>query len=146
MPASDPGPDAASPAPGGWADGVCEFFGLRFEEPGLVRLTIRPELLNQAGLLSGPVSYAMVDYAMGSALWAQRNEGEAIATLSIAVNYLQSATEGDIVCHAHVDRRNRTAATLRATVLAEDGRLLLTAIGSFTIFPRGRVPVVEPAP
>ena len=50
----------------------------------------------------------MVDYAMGSALWAQRNEGEAIATLSISVNYLQSATEGDIVCHAHVDRRNRT--------------------------------------
>lgn len=144
MPASDPGPAPPSPAPGGFVDDICAFLGLRFEEPGLVRLTLRPELLNGAGLLSGAVGYTMIDYAMGSALWAQRNEGEAIATLSISVNYLQSAREGDVVCHAHVDRRNRTAATLRATVLAEDGRLLLTAIGSFTIFPRGKVPVVEP--
>lgn len=125
---------AGSHAPGGRVDGVVDFLGLRFEEPGVVRLTVRPELLNRAGLLSGAVGYTMVDYAMGSALWAQRNDGEGIATLSIAVNYLQSATAGDLVCHAHVDRRNRTAATLRATVLADDGRLLLTAIGSYSIF------------
>lgn len=137
---SSPDSDAPTPShqPGGMDDGVIDFLGLRFEEPGIVRVTVRPELLNRAGLLSGAVGYTMVDYAMGSALWAQRNEGEGIATLSIAVNYLQTATEGDVVCHAHVDRRNRTAATLRATVMADDGRLLLTAIGSFSIFPRRR--------
>ncbi len=134
MSSRDTDPQATSHAPGGHVDGVVEFLGLRFEEPGVVRLTVRPELLNRAGLLSGAVGYTMVDYAMGSALWAQRNDGEGIATLSIAVNYLQSATAGDLVCHAHVDRRNRTAATLRATVLADDGRLLLTAIGSYSIF------------
>lgn len=125
-------------APGGRADAVIDALGLRFEEPGVVRLTVRPDLLNRANLLSGPVSYAMVDYAMGSALWAQLSEDEAIATLSISVNYLQSAIAGDVICHAHVDRRNRTAATLRATVVADDGRLLVTAIGSFSIFPRRR--------
>lgn len=138
MSTSEPAADPHAHAPGGRGDAVIEFLGLRFEEPGVVRLTIRPDLLNRATLLSGPVSYAMVDYAMGSALWAQLADDEAIATLSISVNYLQSATEGDLVCHAHVDRRNRTAATLRATVMADDGRLLLTAIGSFTIFPRRR--------
>ena len=141
----DAGRDSTSHAPGGQVDGVVDFLGLRFEEPGVVRLTVRPDLLNRAGMLSGAVGYTMVDYAMGSALWAQRNEDEAIATLSIAVNYLQTATEGDVVCHAHVDRRNRTAATLRATVLADDGRLLLTAIGSYSIFPRRRQVVEPPA-
>lgn len=136
MTPADGTPHDASPAPGGMVDDIGAFLGLRFEDPGIVRLTIRPELLNRAGILSGTVAYAMADYAMGSALWAQRNEGEGIATLSISVNYLQTATAGDIVCRAHVDRRNRTAATLRATVEAEDGRLLLTAIGSFSIFPR----------
>ena len=115
-----------------------EFLGFRFEAPGTIRVTVGPEHINGAGILSGAVTYAMVDYAMGSALWAQLSEDEGIATLSISVNYLQTAIAGDIVCNAAVDRRNRSAATLRATVEAEDGRLLLTAIGSYSIFERGR--------
>jgi uncharacterized protein (TIGR00369 family) len=125
-------------APGEQYDDIGGFIGFRYEEPGVIRVTIAPHLFNRAGLLSGAVTYAMVDYAMGSALWVQRNEGEGIATLSISINYLQTATEGDIVCRASVDRRNRTAATLRATVEADDGRLLCTAIGSYSIFPRKR--------
>jgi len=125
-------------APGGTLDPLTEFLGFRFEAPGIIRVTIGPKHINGAGILSGAVTYAMVDYAMGSALWAQRNEDEGIATLSISVNYLQTAIAGNIVCDAVVDRRNRTAATLRATVEADDGRLLLTAIGSYSIFERGR--------
>ncbi len=125
-------------APGGTLDPLTAFLGFRFEAPGIIRVTIAPKHINGAGILSGAVTYAMVDYAMGSALWAQRNEDEGIATLSISVNYLQTAIAGDIVCSAAVDRRNRTAATLRATVEADDGRLLLTAIGSFSIFEQGR--------
>ena len=124
--------------PGDTLDPLTEFLEFRFEAPGVIRLTIAEKHINGGGILSGAVTYAMVDYAMGSALWAQRNEDEGIATLSISVNYLQTAISGDIVCHATVDRRNRTAATLRATVEADDGRLLLTAIGSFSIFERGR--------
>lgn len=108
--------------------------GLRDDGVGVIRLEIRDELLNPGGLLSGAVTYAMVDYAMASALLAQRNPGEGIATLSISINYLQTAREGDVVCRAQVDRRNRTAATLRATVETEAGLLLVTAIGSYSIF------------
>jgi len=128
----------AVPGPDHPLDAVERLCGFHYEGPGVIRVTIRPELMNRAGLLSGAVSYAMVDYAMGSALWAYRNPGEGIATLSISVNYLQTAREGDIVCRASVDRRNRSAATLRATVEADDGRLLLTAIGSYSIYPLKR--------
>lgn len=125
----------AEPAAGRARDGISSFLDFRYPEPGVIALDVRDDLLNRGGLLSGAVTYAMVDYAMGSALWAQRNEDEGIATLSISINYLQTAREGEVVCRAQVDRRNRTAATLRATVEAADGRLLATAIGSYSIFP-----------
>jgi uncharacterized protein (TIGR00369 family) len=119
-------------------DGVTEWFGLRWDSPTTSRLTIRPELINLGGMLSGVATYALVDYTMGSALWAQTSEDEAIATLNIAINYVASATEGDVICAVMLDRRNRRAATMRAEVSHEDGRLMATAIGSYSIFPRRR--------
>lgn len=119
-------------------DGVSAFFGMRWRDARTIELEVRPELLNQVGLLSGVVAYALVDYCMGSALWVQTTDEEAIATASISVNYLATATEGTITCTSTVDRRNRTAGMTRSEVRSDDDRLLLTAIGTFTIFPRKR--------
>ena len=55
--------------------------------------------------------------------------------MSISINYVQTATEGDVVCTTELDRRNRRLAVLRSEVRADDGRLLATAIGSYTIYP-----------
>src|SRR5204863_2988938 len=94
-------------------DGVTGFMGMRWDDPETVRLTIRPELVNRGGLLSGVASFALVDYCMGSTLWAHTNEGERIATINISINYVQTATEGDIVCRTTLDRRNRRTAVMR---------------------------------
>jgi uncharacterized protein (TIGR00369 family) len=126
-------------------DGVSSFMGLRWEDPQTVRLTIRPELINSGGLLSGVATYAMVDYCMGSALWAQTTKEERIATISISINYVQTATDGEIVCRTTLDRRNRTTAVMRSDVRHEDGRLLVTAIGSYTIFPARKRPATPAA-
>ena len=69
---------------------------------------VQPALLNGGGLLLGPVGFALVDYSMASALWAQRNPGELIATINVSLNFIQSASEGELACIATVDRRNRT--------------------------------------
>ncbi len=119
-------------------DGITGFFGLRWDEPGIVRVQIRPDLINRGGLLSGVVAYAMVDYSMGSALWAQTADEEAIATVHIAINYIQTATEGEIVCRSELDRRNRHIGIMKSTVHAESGTLLVDAIGSYSIFLRKR--------
>ena len=119
-------------------DDVSRWFGIRWDDPGRSRLTIRPDLINAGGLLSGVATYALVDYTMGSALWAQTTGDEAIATVNIAINYIQTAVEGDVLCSTRVDRRNRTSAVLRSEVTHEDGLLLATAIGSYAIFPRRR--------
>ncbi len=108
--AAAPPPPAEGP---GALDGVTAFMGLRWEDPQTVRLQIRPELINRGGLLSGVVTYAMVDYCMGSTLWAQTTREERIATISISINYIQTATEGEIVCRTVLDRRNRTIGILR---------------------------------
>jgi uncharacterized protein (TIGR00369 family) len=76
---------------------------------------------------------------MGSALWMHRERGERIATISISINYLRTAREGDVICESKLDRRNDRVAVLRSEVSDEGGRLLATAIGSFSIFPKERL-------
>ena len=120
-------------------DGLSRWLGIRWEAYDRVRLTIRDELINPAGLLSGPVAYALIDYCMGSTLWKSREQGERIATIGISINYVQTAREGDVICEATLDRRNDRIAVLSARVTHEDERLLATAIGSFAIFPRDRL-------
>jgi acyl-coenzyme A thioesterase PaaI-like protein len=119
-------------------DGMSRFIGMRWEDPQTVWATIRPELINAAGLLSGVATYALVDYCMGSTLWAQTVRGERIATISISINYIQTATEGEIVCRSELDRRNRHIGILKSSVHAENGILLATAIGSYSIFTKKR--------
>jgi acyl-coenzyme A thioesterase PaaI-like protein len=131
--------EPAGPGRGAGAfDGVSGFMGLRWDDPQTVRLQIRPELINAGGLLSGVVTYAMVDYCMGSTLWVHTTAEERIATISISINYVQTAVEGELVCRSVLDRRNRTNAVMRSEISHEDGRLLVTAIGSYTIFSRRR--------
>jgi acyl-coenzyme A thioesterase PaaI-like protein len=81
----------------------------------------------------------MVDYCMGSTLWKDRSSGERIATIGIAINYVQTAREGDVICTSVVDRRNDRVAVLSSEVRDEDDRLLATAIGSYAIFPKERL-------
>lgn len=119
-------------------DDVSRWFGIRWDSPETARMEVRQELINAGGLLSGVATYALVDYTMGSALWKQTTDEEAIATVNIAINYVQTATEGEVVCTTEVDRRNRTSAVLRSEVRHDDGRLLATAIGSYAIFPQRR--------
>jgi len=119
-------------------DGVSRFFGLRWDDAATARFSIRPELINAGGMLSGVATYALVDYTMGSALWKETADDEAIATINISINYVRTAVEGEAVCSTVVDRRNRTSAVLRSEVRSGEGDLMATAIGTYSIFPRRR--------
>ena len=120
----------------GGFDGVSKFLGFRWTRADELHVTIEEKHINGAGLLSGAVTFAMIDYCMGSTLWRETTAEEGIATVNISINYIQTATAGDITCKTVLDRRNRRLAVLRSEVTSEDGRLLATAIGSYTIFER----------
>jgi len=117
-------------------DDVSRFMGIRWDSPTVARMAVRPDLINAGGLLSGVATYALVDYTMASTLFAETSDEEAIATIGIAINYVQSATDGEVVCRTQLDRRNRTTAVLRSEVTHADGCLIATAVGSYAIFPR----------
>jgi uncharacterized protein (TIGR00369 family) len=114
-------------------DSFAKVLGLRFPGSDSVRLTIRPDLVNNGGMLLGPVVFSMVDYAMTLQLLPARAEGARIATTHIALNFLASAREGDVTATATLDRQGRSTAFLTARVEHEDGRLLATAIGTFAL-------------
>ncbi len=136
-----------SPAPmaeRGGIDPITKFLGFRWTAADEIRLNIEEKHMNGGGLLSGAVTFALVDYCMGSTLWRQRNEGEGIATINISINYVQTALAGEIVCKTTLDRRNKTLAVLSSEVRDDEGRLLVSAIGSYTIF-RKRPEAAQPA-
>jgi acyl-CoA thioesterase len=120
-------------------DDLSRWIGLHWEDYDRVRITVRDELINPAGLLSGAVTYAMIDYCMGSTLWKQRESGERIATIGISINYVQTVREGDVFCTSRVDRRNDRIAVLSSEVHDANERLIANAIGSYAIFPKERL-------
>src|SRR3954454_21405713 len=91
-------------------DGVSRWFGIRWEDACTARFEIREELINAGGMISGVATYALVDYTMGSALWRETADDEAIATINIAINSVRTAVPGEAVRVPSVDRRNRTSA------------------------------------
>ena len=120
-------------------DAFGPLLGLRWAGAGEVGLTIRPEHINSVGLLLGPVVFALADYGMTSAVMAELAEDEMCATTNIAINFVDSAGEGDVVCRARVERRTRRTAST-ACEIRHDGRLLATALGSFVIRPARTAP------
>ncbi len=115
-----------------FGDSFAGFLGLRYER-GEVRLAIRPDLINSAGMLLGPVVFALADYGMTAALLETTAPEERVATTHIAINFLASATEGEVACTTELDRRGRRVAALSSRVRHADGTLLATAIGTFAI-------------
>jgi uncharacterized protein (TIGR00369 family) len=116
-------------------DAFADFLGLRWIAADRVALTIRRDLLNSAGLLLGAVSFALVDYSMASVIYEVIDGTMFMATTNISINYVASAKRGEIVCHSCLESRRRRTGFVSSTVSHEDGRLLATAIGSFSIFP-----------
>jgi acyl-CoA thioesterase len=106
----------------------------------VLRLEIRPELVNGVGKLLGPVAFALTDYGMGAAVWDTLDAGQVCATVNVAINFVDSAASGEVVCTSRVDRRTRRAAATSAELRHADGRLLATAIGSFAVILGRKAP------
>lgn len=104
-------------------------------EPGFSRgeVTVREELLNPNEVLHGSVAHAMADSGMGAALMTDLPDGHACATIEIKCSYLRPVTEGRLVCETEVVNRGRSIAFLESEV-RNDGRVVVTASGSFAIF------------
>ena len=104
-------------------------------EPGRVRVRFdaREEFCNGMGNVQGGFLAAMLDDAMGPALFTLLDEGQFAPTLEMKVSFLRPAQPGLIVGEGRVVQRTRGVAFLEGTLLSDDGAIISTATATARI-------------
>jgi 1,4-dihydroxy-2-naphthoyl-CoA hydrolase len=102
-----------------------------------VRLAVREELLQPAGLTHGGVFSALVESVCSHATTeAVRDEGLVAMGQSLSINFIRPITEGTIEVSARARHRGRTTWVWEAEVSDADGRIC--AVAQMTIAVRAR--------
>jgi len=99
----------------------------------VARLALLPLHKNEGGFTHGGVYSALLDTAMGSAVFSTLPAGGWCATTALSIQYLDSAREGTLVAEGRVLRRGRRVAFVSGELRDAAGRLLATAQGSWQL-------------
>jgi len=123
--------------PGQKVNPLFRFLGVRPErlssEKTILRLPLRQDFLQGAGVVAGGILATMADECMGHLAAAHLKDGESTATIEMNIRYLKPIREGELRAEATVVRKGRKILTLEARVLDEQGSLLAQAGASFVI-------------
>jgi uncharacterized protein (TIGR00369 family) len=104
-------------------------------EPGHVRIryTAKPEFTNPTGAIQGGFLAAMLDDAMGPALFSTLHADQFAPTIELKVNFIRPARPGGIIAEGRIVHRTRSLAFLEGTLSTEDGDLIATATATARI-------------
>jgi len=108
-----------------------ELVDLKYGEATL-KLKMRRELEQPYGILHGGATATLIDTAMAFACVTCLADGEKTTTIDLTVHYLRPHNEGEVFCTAKVLRAGRRIMTVSAEVVNEKGKLIATAISSYT--------------
>ena len=87
----------------------------------VLRMQVRPDMLNGVGWLQGGMLVALADEAIALALYTQLKEHEGIATISESTIFVKGVREGVIVAEATVIKKGRRVAFAEAEVFLDTG-------------------------
>jgi uncharacterized protein (TIGR00369 family) len=98
-------------------------------EPGRVRVryTARQAFCNPQGTIQGGFVAAMLDDAMGPALYTLLDETQFAPTLEMKVSYLRPSLPGALIAEGRVTHRTRGIAFIEGTLEDENGNIVATA-------------------
>jgi uncharacterized protein (TIGR00369 family) len=98
-------------------------------EPGRVRVryAARQAFCNPQGTIQGGFVAAMLDDAMGPALYTLLDETQFAPTLEMKVSYLRPALPGTLIAEGRVTHRTRGIAFIEGTLEDENGNIVATA-------------------
>jgi len=117
----------------GWLSGrneppVATLVGLRLLSAGGDGATLEMDAgtqhHNPMGIVHGGVLCDLADAAMGVAMAAALEEGEAFSTVELQMNYFRAVTEGRLTALGRLVRRGRTTAYLESEITDGEGRLV----------------------
>jgi uncharacterized protein (TIGR00369 family) len=98
----------------------------------VIKIEMRDELRQPAGVLHGGVTATLVDTAMAFAVITRLAEGERATTIDLTVHYLRPHTQGRITCTGKVVRAGKRIFTVSADVVNAEGKLIATALSTYT--------------
>lgn len=119
--------------------GICDLLAPEFVscdaegQSVTLAVTVKPWMLNPKATLHGGMMAAMLDTAMGLLV---RYYGETleVSTISLSVNYLRPAHNGDhLLVTARADKRGRRVIFTGGEIALPDGKKIATATASFMI-------------
>ena len=97
-----------------------------------ISIEMRDDLRQPSGVLHGGVTATLIDTAMAFAVRTRLAVDEATATIDLTVHYLRPHIMGVFTCTAKVVRAGKRIFTVSAEVHNEDGKLIATAISTYT--------------
>jgi len=105
-------------------------------QPGRVRVqyTARPDFCNPHGAIQGGFLAAMLDDAMGPALFTTLPAHQFAPTIEMKVNFVRAARPGAIIAEGVLVHKTSAIAFLEGKLTTTDGELIATATATARIF------------
>lgn len=102
------------------------------QNEAVIKIEMRDDLRQPAGVLHGGVTATLIDTAMAFAVITRLAEGERASTIDLTVHYLRPHTDGTFKCTAKIVRAGKRIFTVSADVVNADDKLIATAISTYT--------------
>jgi len=102
-------------------------------EKTILRLPIKYEFNQDAGVVAGGILATIADEAMAHVVLANLNEDQSTATVEMNIRYLRSIKKGEISAEGRIIKKGRRIITVAAEVRDGKNSLLAHAGASFMI-------------
>jgi uncharacterized protein (TIGR00369 family) len=105
------------------------------EGKAVLKMQVRPDMMNGAGWLQGGILAAVADEAMALAICPLLSETEGIATISESTSFIRGAQEGAILAEGRLIRKGRRVAFAECEVFIdnEEKTLLSRTSAAFAV-------------
>jgi uncharacterized protein (TIGR00369 family) len=98
----------------------------------VMKMPMKNELRQPYGLLHGGATASLIDTAMAFAVVATIGDEEKATTVDLTVHYLRPVVDETSICTAKTIRAGRRLITVSAEVSDENGRLIATALSTYS--------------
>ena len=101
----------------------------------ILKMAVRPDMLNGVGWLQGGMLVALADEAMALALYPMLEKTEGIATISESTSFIKGVRDGAIIAEGRVIRKGRRVAFCEGEVRIENAEktMLSRTTASFAV-------------
>jgi acyl-CoA thioesterase len=108
------------------------------EGNAVLRMEVRPDMLNGVGWLQGGIFTALADEAMALALYSLLSQKEWIATISESTSFIRGVREGVLIAEGRVIKKGRRVAFAEGDVRLDqqEKEILARTSGAFAVSVR----------